>query len=147
MKNLVREPDAVCAHKTAGFSLLRLRLAASSEKVPSNMRRFRSSCACAKYQPGLWSPLINSSISNDSLSGQWRPRSACAYAQADLGLRCPHVPEDTFTHGAAHMKKARAMLACCASSQFDHSFSVHYTTLSICEDIYIMCTLMFLYVI
>ena len=24
-------------------------------------------------------------------------------AQADLGLRCPHMPEDTFSHAAAHL--------------------------------------------
>ena len=26
-----------------------------------------------------------------------------AHAQADLGRRCPHVPPDTFSHGATHM--------------------------------------------
>ena len=26
-----------------------------------------------------------------------------ADAQADLGLCCPHIPEDTFPHGAAHI--------------------------------------------
>ena len=47
-----------------------------AEQVPSNMRklrRFRSSCACAKYQPGLCSPFIHSIVSNDSVSGQRRP--------------------------------------------------------------------------
>ena len=24
-------------------------------------------------------------------------------AQADMGLRCPHMPEDMFSHGAVHM--------------------------------------------
>ena len=24
-------------------------------------------------------------------------------AQADLGLRCPHMPEDTFSHGIAQL--------------------------------------------
>ena len=24
-------------------------------------------------------------------------------AQADLGLHCPHMPEDTFSHAAAHL--------------------------------------------
>ena len=39
--------------------------AASSEIVPSsmrNMRRFRSSCACAKYHPGLCSPFIHYTV-------------------------------------------------------------------------------------
>ena len=61
----------------------------------------------------ICSPLIHSIVSNDSISGQWRPRSDCASgqwrpwsdcadAQSDLGLRCPHMLEDTFSHGAAH---------------------------------------------
>ena len=29
----------------------------------------------------------------------------CADAQADLGLRCPHLPGDTVSHVAAHLKK------------------------------------------
>ena len=39
------------------------------EKVPLNMlkmRRFRSSCAYAKYHPGLCSPFIHSVVSNDN---------------------------------------------------------------------------------
>ena len=28
-------------------------------------------------------------------------RSDCADAQSDLGLRCPHMTEDKFPHGAA----------------------------------------------
>ena len=42
------------------------------------------------------SPFIYSVISNDSFSGRWRHWSDCADSQADLGLRCPHLPEDTF---------------------------------------------------
>ena len=58
------------------------------------MRRFRSSYACIKYHLGLCSPFIHFVVSNDSVKGQWRPWSDCADAQADLGLRCPHIPED-----------------------------------------------------
>ena len=79
---------------------------ASSENVPSNMlkiRRFRSSFACAKYHPSLCSPFIHSVVSDDFVSGQWRPWSDCADAQADLGLRCPHMPDDTFLLGAANI--------------------------------------------
>ena len=50
-----------------------LTTAASSEKVPSNirkMRRFRSSCACAEYHPGLCSLYMYSVVSNDSVRGQ-----------------------------------------------------------------------------
>ena len=35
--------------------------------------------------------LIHSAVSNDSVSGQRRPRSDCADAQSDLGLLCPHM--------------------------------------------------------
>ena len=63
------------------------------------MRSFRSSCACAKYHPGVCSPFIHSIVSNDSVNERGRPWSDCADAHADLGLRCPHMPEDTFSHG------------------------------------------------
>ena len=73
-------------------------------KFPSNMcrtRRLRLSCSCAKYHPGLCPPFIHCVISNDSVSGQWRPWSDCADAQSDLGLGCPYIPENTISHGAA----------------------------------------------
>ena len=80
--------------------------AASSDEAPLNMRKnrwFTSSCACAKYDPGHCSKLICSMVSIDSVNGQWRPWSDCADAQADLGLCCPHMPEDTFSRGTAHL--------------------------------------------
>ena len=55
------------------------------------MHKFRSSCACAKYHPDLCSPFIHFVVSSDSVG-----------AQADLGLRCLHMLEDTFLHGVAH---------------------------------------------
>ena len=51
-------------------------------------RAFRSSCACAKSHPGLCFPLTRSIVSTDSVSGQRRPWSDCAFAQSDLGLHC-----------------------------------------------------------
>ena len=75
--------------------LLKDIFAASSEKVPSNMRKmrwYRSSCACTRYHSGHCSLLIQSVVSNDSVSRQGRPGSDRADAQADLGLRCPHMP-------------------------------------------------------
>ena len=62
-----------------------------------------SSCACAKY-PGLCYLFIHSVVSNDSVSGQWRPWSDCADAQSDLGPHCPHMPEVMVSHGATQMK-------------------------------------------
>ena len=38
-------------------------------------------------------------------NGQWRPWSDCAIMQTDMGLRCPHMPEDTFLHVAVHMSQ------------------------------------------
>ena len=97
------------------FSETQLRLTliirvAPSENVSSSMRkiyRFGSSCACAKYHPGLCSQWIHSvvHVSNEAVSGQRRSRSDCAKMQADLGLHCPHFPEDTFSHGATHEAK------------------------------------------
>ena len=40
-------------------------------------------------------------VYNDSVNGQKMPWSDCADAQADLGIRCSHIPEDAFSHGAA----------------------------------------------
>ena len=80
--------------------------AASCEKVPLSMRKmcgFTSSCTCAKTHPGICSPL-KLIVANDSVSGQQRPKSDFADAQSDLGLRCLHMPEDTLSKGAAHIK-------------------------------------------
>ena len=74
-------------------------LAASIEKVPSSMRKmcgYTSSCACAESHPGVYSLLKTSIVSNDFVGGQWRPWSNCV----DLSLRCPHMPEGTFSQGA-----------------------------------------------
>ena len=65
-----------------------------------------SSRACSKSHPCICSPLIHSIESNNSVSGQQSSWSDCADAQADLGLRCPHKLEDTFSHGAAHTKQS-----------------------------------------
>ena len=87
--------------RSAGTNLV---CAASSEKVPSKLHKMRrfGSCTCATYYPGICSTFIHSVISNDSVNGQWRPWSACADAQADLGLRCPHMPENLFSHGEVY---------------------------------------------
>ena len=34
---------------------------------------------------------------------QYKTWSDCANAQGDLGLRCLHMPEDMFSHGAAYL--------------------------------------------
>ena len=63
-----------------------------------------SSRACAKSHWGSCSPLIPSTVSNNSVSGKRRPWSDCASAQSDQGLRCPHMPGETFSNGAAHVR-------------------------------------------
>ena len=53
------------------------------KKMHSNIRkvrRFRSSCACAKYHPRLCAPLIHFVVSNASVSGQLRPLRKHAYS-------------------------------------------------------------------
>ena len=84
--------------------------AASSEKKSLNMREmcgFTSSCKCAKSHLGICSLLKHSLVSNDSFCGQRRTWSDCADAQSDLGLRCPHMPKDMFSHGADHVMLAK----------------------------------------
>ena len=56
----------------------------------------------AHAQSIIWA-FIHSVLSNESVSGQWRPWSVCTDVQADLGFCCPHMPEDGFLHGAAYM--------------------------------------------
>ena len=97
--------------------------------MPSNMYKmgeFTSSCTCGKYQPGLFFPFIvhSSVVSTDSVSGQWRPWSDCADAQADLGLRSPHMPDDPFSHCAANIRKeplcqakSEVLQSACTSAQ------------------------------
>ena len=76
--------------------------ATSSEKVSSNMRKMHR----FRFIPRMRKVLFKqySFVSNDSVCGQRMPWSDCADAQADLGLRCPYMPEDTFSHGAAHFR-------------------------------------------
>ena len=55
-------------------------------------RRSRSVCATVLSDLSILCSLTNTTVSIDSVRGQCRPWSACAYAQADLGLRCPQIP-------------------------------------------------------
>ena len=75
--------------------------------MPTNMRKMRRfgsscACACAMSRPSLCSPLKHFIMTNVSVKGSEGPDHS-ADAQADLSLRCPHIPEDTFSHGAAHL--------------------------------------------
>ena len=89
---------------STSLSISKFLLAASSEKflrTCAKMRKFRSSCTCAKYHPSF-APFIHSIVPNDSVSSEWRPWSDCADTQAELGHRCPHMPED-ISHGTVHL--------------------------------------------
>ena len=60
---------------------------------------------CASMQSEL-SVLYSSTyttVAIDTVSRQWRPRSACAYAQADLGLYCPKIAQEPFSCVAHHV--------------------------------------------
>ena len=110
--------------------LLHLNGSRQANKVPSSMRKIRwfsSSCARATNQPNICSAFIHSIVSNDSVSGQWRPWSACVDTQADLGLRCPHMPENTFSHGAVKMPSFHANVLTIMNGVFQFStFSFFY---------------------
>ena len=54
----------------------------------------------------LCSPFIYSVVSIESVSRQWRPWSDCTGVQADLGLRCLHMPKNTFFFCTACSKRA-----------------------------------------
>ena len=88
--------------------------------------RFRSSCACAKYHLGLCSPFIISLVSSDYVSGQRRPWSDCASAQSDLGLRCPHMPEDTFLPGEARINNHIPLIPAVLWSIIQCLFETYY---------------------
>ena len=83
--------------------------------------------ACAKSNLGICSQLIHSIVANNSASGQGRPWSDCADAQADLGLRCPHMLEDTFSLGAAHIlvtSKEYKIYESCATDTLPDNFQL-----------------------
>ena len=77
------------------FALMR-----NARKSPyKNFGQCRSRSACASMPSDLC--ILCSStyttVSIGSESGQWRPWSACAYEQADLGLRCPQIALGSFS--------------------------------------------------
>ena len=120
LRNVWKGPCATCA--------------TSSENVPSSMRKmcgFTSHCTYAKSHLGICSPLKHSIVSNNSVCGQRRPWSDCADAQADLDLRCPYVPKDTFSHGAANIRKRMPRSACApAKSDRDLDCWLEYSIVS-----------------
>ena len=73
--------------------------AAPSEKNAFEHRETAQIQLCLHMRKVLFVHLL--SIHN-VCSIQW---FRCADAQADLGLRCPHMPKDTFSYDAAHMRK------------------------------------------
>ena len=61
------------------------------------MHRSDLFCACAESHPGDCCPLIHSRSSNDSVGEQ--KALVRLHGCEDKGLRCPHISEDTFSHG------------------------------------------------
>ena len=141
-------------------------------KVPSSMRKNVRNyilCTCARYHPGICSTLKHSTVSDDSVSGQWMPRSDCADAQADLGLHYPHMPGDTISHEfiiiiiiilitlvqitwlirkkgkrpLCHIRTARFRWACAfVQSDLDILCSLLYTTIYIDSFFCVICILL-----
>ena len=85
-------------------NLVRVRRKSAFEH--KQMSRFRSPRACTFYHQGLRSPFIHSVVSIDCVSGEWRPWSDCADAQADLGLHCPHMPEDMYHYQLKRLRES-----------------------------------------
>ena len=65
------------------------------------MYGFTSFCTCAKSHSGFCFPLKHS---NDSAYRQRWPRSDCVGERADLGRRCPYMPENMFLHGTTYRR-------------------------------------------
>ena len=66
------------------------------------MCRFRFILRMRKVSSEHLLLIVTVKESNDSVSGQARLWSDCADVQADLGLRCPHMPKYTFSLVEAH---------------------------------------------
>ena len=65
----------------------------------------RSASEVTQPDNGLCYASIYFTESNNSLSGQRRPRSDCAHAQSDLGLRCPFtLQKNIFTQRGSILK-------------------------------------------
>ena len=90
------EPKQYKEIMTTQQYLVKLIKVASSKNVLSNMlkmRRFKSSCACIKYHPGL---VLHSYIVWYSMVLLGDSEDPHADAQADLGLRCPHIAKHMY---------------------------------------------------
>ena len=83
------------------FALIALLWATMRENVPSNMytrRRLKSACAFARSLIRVrYSHMKKLYILGHPKCVQWRFWSDCAYAQADLNLRCAHMSQSTFS--------------------------------------------------
>ena len=82
-------------HRISTVGNASVKLATSSEKLSSNMRkirRFRSSCACATSHPGICSPMMHSIESKNSISGD-ADQAYCADTSTYLDLRRLNLPE------------------------------------------------------
>ena len=73
-------------------------------------QRCRSASGYTQSDQELYNTSLCSIVANDSISGQERTLSDCGDAQADLGLRWSHMPEDRFSHGAAQLYFTSGMI-------------------------------------
>ena len=63
---------------------------------PRPYRKSSSACPSVQSNLGIFCLITYTIVSTDSVSGQQRSRLACAYAQADQGLCCPHINKGPF---------------------------------------------------
>ena len=57
----------------------------------------RSAFESAHSDPAILCLSIYSAVCIGTVTGQQRPISDCAFAQSDLGLRCPHMLQGPFS--------------------------------------------------
>ena len=93
-------------HKCTGWSS---ELQHEKRCFRGNCKQSRSRSASRDIQSDqeLCYTLLCSSIPNDFISGQERPRSDCTDAQSDMGLPCLYTPKNIFWHGMAHLLQIR----------------------------------------
>ena len=77
-----------------------------------HFRIARTTCNPVLFGKGLFLTSIHSFISKDYPNGKLKDHSDCADAHADLGPRCPHIPEAHFPFGVTYQEGVQCLLKC-----------------------------------
>ena len=94
--------NLVTSHPPRSLSLAKFTLGAYNTNITGPCKRkstfehaqnaqIQVTLLVAKYHRAFCYPFLHSAVVNDFVREQWRPWTDCADAQADLGLRCPHM--------------------------------------------------------